>query len=95
MKLHPLELPEEQWQSRWLVLPESELMLHRVAHRMHWHDADKTKGLGYTLCGLFTDLVVPEEEVRTTRLRCDKCCKKAGVPLGIGSPHDKGIKETK
>jgi hypothetical protein len=90
----PLPIPQENWRSRWLVLPRWGA-LHRVAE-IAWDDDDPGEmiaGSGLTVCGKRGRLVMPGVLSRMGLTRCPKCCKAMGIPNGRGCPGNDGILE--
>lgn len=87
----PLQMPDEHWRSRWLVLP-SWNRLHRVSEITWEGDEDEmNRGYGVTLCGRKGYLVMPGILSRMGGQRCAHCCRLAGVPRGDGAPFNQGI----
>ncbi len=90
----PLPIPDDHWQSRWLVRP-SWRKLHRVSDIV-WDegdDGDLRSGMGVTVCGLQSQLCMPGILSRLSLPRCSHCCRGAGVPDGNGAPANFGLEE--
>lgn len=90
--VEPLHLSQDDWRSRWLVLPRWGV-LHRIA-TIEWDEPDeKISGNGATLCGRTGRLNMPGILSRMGLKRCPKCCRLMGVPQGDGNPYNEGILE--
>lgn len=83
----PLELSDDHWRSRWLVLP-SWTRLHRVSE-IEWDDPeDMIHGDGVTVCGRRGWLQMPGMFSRMGLPRCAYCCRLLDVPRGNGAPFN-------
>jgi hypothetical protein len=91
MTLPPLPIPQDDWPSRWLVLP-SWRVLHRVAE-IEWEDGEMIVGEGVTVCGRRGRLRMPGVFSRIGLKRCTKCCRALGIPQGEGHPYNEGVYE--
>jgi hypothetical protein len=75
----------ENWRRRWLYFsgPGGQV-LHRVAD-IAW-DRSGVYGEGRTACGRKGQMSIPGLPDRLGMKRCQRCCKRTGIPLGIGAP---------
>ena len=85
----PLELPDERWHSRWLVL-ESWRVLHRISAIEPVEPEDMINGPGVAVCGARGHFMVPGLLSRMGRPRCRHCCRLLGIPAGDGAPYNAG-----
>lgn len=89
----PLPIPQDDWRSRWLVLPRWGV-IHRVA-AIEWEDPeDMISGTGTTVCGRTGRLRMPGIFSRMGLKRCPKCCTILGIPQGGGNPYNEHIYDT-
>lgn len=96
-----ISIPQEHWRSRWLILPESDL-LHRV-DEIKWgtideqgnleEDEEMIEGLGKTVCGLDGPMRMPGIFSRMSLQRCPECCNRLNIPQGKGNPYNEDIEE--
>lgn len=74
------------WSRRWLVTGE-----WRRLHRVGWSCIDWddwATGEGVAACGLAARWTYPGVFSRLGLKRCETCCRKVGVPRGIGNPYN-------
>jgi hypothetical protein len=79
----------DEWWRQWVYLTAEAdadgAPLHRLK-TVEW--LGWASGPGVMLCGGAGDVWVPGVTGRTQAPRCPKCCELAGVPQGVGNPHN-------
>ncbi len=83
------------WHWRWVQRPAARaITLHRVkSYRARDDDWVRLYGV-LTVCGrAFKSTPMPGFCSRTGAPRCRRCCRRVGIPEGLGNPYNHGITE--
>ena len=78
------------WHWRWQQFYGSRrAVLHRVGEVKKKIDDGFVGVVGTTVCGRRGKLYMPGVVSRLEAPRCKRCCRKLGVPFGLGAPYNR------